>query len=248
MIDLNGKKTLITGGSRGIGRATALLFAKAGSDVAISYLSREKDAGSVRAEIGRIGRECLVYKANISVKNDVDDMVEGLIQKWGKIDILVNNAGITRDGFFLKMKEEEWDAVMAVNLKSVFNCSKAIIRYMTKQRAGNIINIASVVGQMGNIGQANYAASKAGIIGLTKTMAREFGSRGINVNAVAPGFIDTEMTRSLPEKAKEAFLRNIPMGRMGTPEEVAETVLFLATDASRYITGQVINVNGGLYM
>jgi 3-oxoacyl-[acyl-carrier protein] reductase len=146
------------------------------------------------------------------------------------------------------MKEDEWDAVLAVNLKSVFNCSKAVIRFMTKQRAGSIINIASVVGMMGNIGQSNYAASKAGIIGLSKTMAREFAPRGIKVNAVAPGFIDTDMTRDLPEKAKEAFLTNIPMGRMGTPEDVAEAVLFLATDASGYITGQVIGVNGGLYM
>jgi len=244
---LKEKVAIVTGGAQGIGRAIGLLLAKNGADIVIADINVQQ-AQVTAQEIESLGQRSLAIQADVSKFTEAENLGISTIDTFGRIDILVNNAGITRDSFFLRMKEEDWDSVIAVNLKSVFNCSKAVIRYLSKQRRGKIINIASVVGQMGNIGQANYAASKAGIIGLTKTMAREFGSRGINVNAVAPGFIDTEMTRSLPEKAKEEFLKNIPMGRMGTSEEVTEAVLFLATDASNYITGQVINVNGGLYM
>ena len=210
----------------------------------------DKQAEETAQEIALLGlgRKSLAVKVDVSNFSEAENLGKTVFDAFGQIDILVNNAGITRDGFFLRMKEEEWDAVIAVNLKSVFNCSKAVIRYMGKQRGGKIISVASVVGQIGNIGQANYAASKAGIIGFTKTLAREFASRGIMVNAVAPGFIETGMTRTLPEKVREGFISNIPLGRMGTPGEIAEAVLFLATDASNYITGQVINVNGGLYM
>jgi 3-oxoacyl-[acyl-carrier protein] reductase len=244
---LKEKVAIVTGGAQGIGRAIAHLLAKNGADIVIADING-KQAQTTAQEIEALGQRSLAIQTDVSKFVEAENLGKSTVDAFGRIDILVNNAGITRDGLFLKMKEEEWDSVIAINLKSVFNCSKAVIRYMSKQKAGKIINIASVVGQMGNIGQANYAASKAGIIGLTKTLAREFGSRGINVNAVAPGFIDTEMTRSLPEKAKEEFLKNIPLGRMGTPDEVAEVVLFLSTDSSRYITGQVINVNGGLYM
>jgi len=244
---LKEKVAIVTGGAQGIGRAIGILLAKNGAGVVIADIN-SKLAQTTAQEIKSLGQRALAVQTDVSSFVEAENLGKSVMDTFSRIDILVNNAGINRDGLFLRMKEEEWDSVIAVNLKGVFNCSKVIVRYMSKQRAGKIINIASVVGQMGNIGQANYAASKAGIIGLTKTMAREFGSRGINVNAVAPGFIDTEMTRSLPKKAKEEFLKNITMGRMGTPEEVAEAVLFLATDASRYITGQVINVNGGLYM
>ena len=244
---LKEKVALVTGGAQGIGREIGLLLAKNGADIVIADING-KQAQTTAQEIESLGQRSLAIQADVSKFTEAENLGISTIDAFGRIDILVNNAGITRDSLFLRMKEEDWDSVIAVNLKSVFNCSKAVIRYLSKQRRGKIINIASVVGQMGNVGQANYAASKAGIIGLTKTMAREFAARGINVNAVAPGFIDTEMTRSLPEKAKEEFLKNIPMGRMGTSEEVTEAVLFLATDASNYITGQVINVNGGLYM
>jgi len=244
---LKEKVAIVTGGAQGIGQAIGLLLAKNGADIVIADINGDQAQQTAR-EIESSGRRSLAIQADISKFSEAEKVGKAVMDAFGRIDILVNNAGITRDNFFLKMKEEEWDSVISVNLKSVFNCSKAVIRYMSKQRSGRIINIASVVGQTGNIGQANYSASKAGIIGFTKTMAREFGSRGITVNAVAPGFIDTVMTRSLPEKAKEGFLKNIPLGRLGTPEEIAEAVLFLATDASRYITGQEINVNGGLYM
>ncbi|MCD6353067.1 MAG: 3-oxoacyl-[acyl-carrier-protein] reductase [Proteobacteria bacterium] len=244
---LKEKVAIVTGGAQGIGQAIGFLLAKNGADIVIADINGDQAQQTAR-EIESSGRRSLAIQADISKFSEAEKVGKAVMDAFGRIDILVNNAGITRDNFFLKMKEEEWDSVISVNLKSVFNCSKAVIRYMSKQRSGRIINIASVVGQTGNIGQANYSASKAGIIGFTKTMAREFGSRGITVNAVAPGFIDTVMTRSLPEKAKEGFLKNIPLGRLGTPEEIAEAVLFLATDASRYITGQEINVNGGLYM
>jgi 3-oxoacyl-[acyl-carrier protein] reductase len=179
---------------------------------------------------------------------DVEQMVEAILKKFGKIDILINNAGITRDKLILRMTEEDWDAVLNVNLKGTFNCTKTVIRHMAKQRSGKIVSIASVVGEMGNAGQANYSASKAGVIGLTKTIAREFAQRGINVNAIAPGYIETPMTEALPEKVKEELKRLIPMERLGKPEDVAEAVLFLVSEESNYITGQVLNVNGGIYM
>ncbi|MFH0811535.1 MAG: 3-oxoacyl-[acyl-carrier-protein] reductase [Pseudomonadota bacterium] len=244
---LKDKVAIVTGGAQGIGRAIALLLAQNGADVAIADINGDQ-AHATAKEMESSGQKSLAIQADVSQFTEAEHLGETTINAFGRIDVLVNNAGIARDGLFLRMKEEEWDSVLAVNLKSVFNCSKAVIRHMSKQRSGKIINIASVVGQMGNAGQANYAASKAGVIGFTKTLAREFGSRGICVNAVAPGFIDTEMTRSLAEKTRGEFLKSIPLARMGTPEDVAEVVLFLATDASNYITGQVINVNGGLYM
>ncbi len=244
---LHDRVAIITGGAQGIGRAIGLLLAQNGAQIVIADIN-DKQAEETAQEIALLGRKSLAVKVDVSNFSEAENLGKTVFDAFGQIDILVNNAGITRDGLFLRMKEEEWDAVIAINLKSVFNCSKAVIRYMGKQRGGKIISVASVVGQIGNIGQANYGASKAGIIGFTKTLAREFASRGIMVNAVAPGFIETDMTRTLPEKVREGFISNIPLGRMGTPEEIAEAVLFLATDASNYITGQVINVNGGLYM
>jgi len=244
---LQDKAAIVTGGAQGIGKAIALLLARNGANVVIADLNGAL-AQSVAQDIEALGRKSLAVTADLSRFHEAENIGAAALEAFGKVDILVNNAGITRDNLFLKMKEEEWDAVMTVNLRSVFNCSKAVIRPMMKQRYGKIVNIASVVGQTGNAGQANYAASKAAIIGLTKSLAQEFSSRSININAVAPGFIETEMTRSLPEKVQAEFLHRIPLGRMGTPDDVAEAVLFLASDASRYITGQVINVNGGLYM
>ena len=190
----------------------------------------------------------MAIRANVAVVGEVEKMVQAIIDRFSQIDILVNNAGIARDKLLLRMTEEDWDLVLDINLKGTFNCTKAVIRYMSKQRSGKIVNIASVVGEMGNAGQANYSASKAGVIGFTKTIAREFASRGINVNAIAPGYIVTPMTEVLPEKAKEDLKRMIPMERLGQPEDVAQAVLFLVSEASSYITGQVINVNGGIYM
>ena len=244
---LHDRVAIVTGGAQGIGRAIGLLLAQNGAQIVIADIN-DKQAEETAQEIGLSGRKSIAVKVDVSNFSEAKNLGKTVFDAFGRIDILVNNAGITRDGLFLRMKEEEWDAVIAINLKSVFNCSKAVIRYMGKQRGGKIISVASVVGQIGNIGQANYGASKAGIIGFTKTLAREFASRGIMVNAVAPGFIETGMTRTLSEKVREGFVSNIPLGRMGTPEEIAEAVLFLATDASNYITGQVINVNGGLYM
>ena len=244
---LHDRVAIITGGAQGIGRAIALLLARNGAHIVIADIN-EKQAEETAQEIALLGQKSLGAKVDVSNFSEAENLGKTVFDAFGRIDILVNNAGITRDGLFLKMKEEEWDAVIAVNLKSVFNCSKSIIRYMSKQRRGKIISVASVVGQMGNVCQANYAASKAGIIAFTKTLAREFASREIMVNAVAPGFIETDMTRSLGEKVREGFLSTIPLGRAGAPEEIAEAVLFLASDASNYITGQVINVNGGLYM
>jgi 3-oxoacyl-[acyl-carrier protein] reductase len=185
---------------------------------------------------------------DVATLGDVEKMVEAILAQFGKVDILVNNAGIARDKLILRMTEEDWDAVLNINLKGTFNCTKAVVRHMSKQRSGKIVNIASVVGEMGNAGQGNYAASKAGVIGFTKTIAREFAQRGINVNAIAPGYIETPMTDALPDKAKEELKRLIPMDRLGSPEDVAEAVLFLVSEASSYITGHVLNVNGGIYM
>ena len=246
-LKLNEKTAIVTGGAQGIGQTIGTLLAENGANIVIADIN-EKQAAETAKTIETLGRKALAIKADVSQLSEAEKLADAALETFGRIDILVNNAGITRDGLFLRLKEEDWDAVMAVNLKSVFTCSKAVVRHMSKQRSGKIINIASVVGQMGNIGQANYAASKAGIIGLTKTLAREFASRAVNVNAVAPGFIETEMTRSLPEKLREEFIKQTPLGRMGRPDDVAEAVLFLASDVSDYITGQVISVNGGLYM
>ncbi len=199
-------------------------------------------------EIGSIGPKAMAFKVDVANLNEVEQMVGAVLDKFGKIDILVNNAGITRDKLILRMTEEDWDAVLNVNLKGTFHCTKVVVRHMAKQRSGKIVSIASVVGEMGNAGQVNYAASKAGVIGLTKTIAREFAQRRINVNAIAPGYIETPMTEVLPEKVKEELKRLIPMERLGKPEDVAEAVLFLVSEESNYITGQVLNVNGGIYM
>lgn len=246
-MELLGKVALVTGGGQGIGRSVALMLARHGSDVAVSDVNVEM-AQSTIEEIEKIGRRALAVEANVARFEDGERMVRETVDSLGRIDILVNNAGITRDGLMLRMSEEDWDLVLDVNLKGAFNCTRAAVRHMAKQRSGKIVNIASVVGLMGNAGQANYAASKAGLIGFTKTVAREFASRGITVNAVAPGYIDTPMTQALPEKVKEELQKLIPLDRLGTPEDVANAVLFLVTNASDYVTGQVVHVNGGLYM
>jgi len=238
---------LVTGAAQGIGRAIALLLARNGADIVVSDINLEK-AEETAKEIRAIGPKATAVKVDVSNLSEVERMVEAIIEKLAKIDILVNNAGITRDKLILRMTEEDWDAVLGVNLKGTFNCTKTVIRHMAKQRSGKIVNIASVVGEMGNAGQANYSASKAGVIGLTKTIAREYAQRGINVNAIAPGYIETPMTDALPEKAKEELKKLIPMERLGKPEDVAEAVLFLVCEESSYITGQVLNVNGGIYM
>ena len=246
-MDLAGKVALVTGGAQGIGRAVVLMLATKGCDIGISDINKET-AAITAGEIEKMGRRSLAIEANVARFEDGERMVKETVDGLGRIDILVNNAGITRDKLILRMSEEDWDAVLDVNLKGAFNCTRAALRYMTKQRSGRIVNIASVVGLMGNAGQANYSASKAGLIGFTKTVGREVASRGITVNAVAPGYIDTPMTQALPEKAQEELKRLIPMVRLGTPEDVAKAVLFLVSDASDYITGQVLQVNGGLYM
>ncbi|NWF92062.1 MAG: 3-oxoacyl-[acyl-carrier-protein] reductase [Syntrophaceae bacterium] len=244
---LEAKVAWVTGAAQGIGRTVALLLAQNGADIAVSDINLEK-AEETAKEIEAMGRRAMAIKTDVADARDVERTVETILRRFGQIDILVNNAGIARDRLILRMTEEDWDAVIDVNLKGTFNCTKAVIRYMSKQRSGKIVNIASVVGEMGNIGQANYAASKAGVIGLTKTVAREFAQRGINVNAIAPGYIETAMTDALPEKVKEELKRMIPMERLGKPEDVAQAVLFLVSEASSYITGQVLNVNGGIYM
>jgi len=246
-MDLKGKIALITGSAQGIGRAIAILLAKKGADIVVSDMNFEK-AREVAGEIEKMGRKSLITKTNVADFKEAELMIKKTIEEFGRIDVLVNNAGIVKDGLLLRMKEENWDQVLNVNLKGTFNCTKAAVKFMVKQRSGKIVNIASVAGEMGNIGQANYSASKAGVIGFTKTVAREFASRHINVNAVAPGFIDTAMTRSLPEEITESLKSQIPAERLGTPEDVADAVHFLVSEASSYITGQVINVNGGLYM
>ncbi len=244
---LSGKVALITGAAQGIGKAVASLLARHGADIVVSDINFEKAEETAR-EIEAIGVKTMAVKVNVASLDDVEKMTAEIFNKFGKIDILVNNAGITRDKLILRMTEEDWNAVLDVNLKGTFHCTKTVIRHMAKQRSGKIVSIASVVGEMGNAGQANYAASKAGVIGLTKTIAREFAQRGINVNAIAPGYIETPMTEVLPEKAKEELKRLIPMERLGKPEDIAEAVLFLVSEESSYITGHVLKVNGGIYM
>jgi 3-oxoacyl-[acyl-carrier protein] reductase len=246
-LKLKGKVALVTGAAQGIGKAIALLLARNGADMVVSDINLEK-AEETAKEIRAIGPKAMAIKVDVANLSDVERMVTGILEKLAKIDILVNNAGITRDKLILRMTEEDWDVVLGVNLKGTFNCTKAVVRHMAKQRSGKIVNIASVVGEMGNAGQANYSASKAGVIGLTKTIAREYAQRGINVNAIAPGYIETPMTEALPEKAKEELKKLIPMERLGKPEDVAEAVLFLVSEESSYVTGQVLNVNGGIYM
>jgi 3-oxoacyl-[acyl-carrier protein] reductase len=246
-LKLKGRIALVTGAAQGIGKSIALLLARNGADMVVSDINLEK-AEETAKEIESIGLKSIAIKVDVANLNDVEQMVAVILEKFGKIDILVNNAGITRDKLILRMTEEDWDVVLKVNLKGTFNCTKTVVRHMAKQRNGKIVSIASVVGEMGNAGQANYSASKAGVIGLTKTVAREFAQRGINVNAIAPGYIETPMTEILPEKVKEELKKLIPMERLGKPEDVAEAVLFLVSEESNYITGQVLNVNGGIYM
>lgn len=245
---LEGKVALVTGASRGIGRAVAIQLAQSGADVAVNYSGSEAAAQETVDAILALGRKAIKIKANVANAEDVAAMVEETHKTFGHIDILVNNAGITRDGLLMRMKDEDFDAVIDINLKGVYLVTKAVSKIMMKQRAGHIINMTSVVGLMGNAGQANYAASKAGVIGFTKSCAKELASRGITVNAIAPGFIDTDMTGVLPEKVKEAMVTQIPLGRMAKAEEVAAVTTFLASDFASYITGQVINVDGGMVM
>lgn len=248
MINLDSKVCLVTGGSRGIGKAIAKKLALHKANIIINYTSNENHALKVKEEIEEYGVKCMIIKCDVSKSSDVENMIEIAIKEFGKIDILVNNAGVTKDGLLMRMKEEDFDKVIDINLKGVFNCTKSASKHMMKKRYGKIINISSVVGIIGNIGQANYCASKAGVIGLTKSSARELASRNINVNAIAPGFIDTDMTSVLNESLKEQMLKNIPQNRFGEPEDVANLALFLASDMSSYITGQVINVDGGMVM
>jgi len=244
---LKDKVALITGAAQGIGKAIALKLADSGADAVIVDMNLEKAQETAKEIEGR-GRRAIALKANVANLQETEAMIDETVAKLGAIHILVNNAGITRDALILRMKEEDWDAVISVNLKGVFNCTKAAVKHMVKQRYGRIINIASIVGEMGNAGQANYSASKAGVIALAKTVAREFASRNITCNAIAPGFIETAMTQALSEKVREELAKQIPMARLGTPEDVAEGVLFLVSDSSNYITGQVLNINGGMYM
>ena len=245
---LDGKIALVTGGSRGIGRAVAIELAKEGAAVAINYAGNKAAAEEVQSIITQMGGKAMIIQADVSDEKSAMQMVEEVIAQLGGIDILVNNAGITRDGLFIRMKEEDWNAVINTNLTGIFNCTKVAAKYMMKKRSGRIINMSSVSGIMGNAGQTNYAAAKAGVIGFTKSLAREMASRAITVNAVAPGFIATDMTAAMPEKAQEHVLTSIPLGKMGKPEDIANAVLFLASDKASYITGQVIHVDGGMVM
>jgi len=237
---------LVTGAAQGIGKSIAEALAKEGADIIVSDINIEL-AKITANEIGALGVKSIAVKANVADANDVAASVDQAVKEFGKIDILVNNAGITKDNLLIRMKDEDWDAVLSVNLRSMFLCTKAIAPLMMKNRWGRIVNIASIVGEMGNFGQANYSAAKAGAIGLTKTVARELASRGITCNAIAPGFIDTAMTQKLSDDVKKRLSEQIPLTRLGTPEDIAKAVVFLCADAG-YITGQVINVNGGMYM
>ncbi len=243
---LEGKMALITGASRGIGRAIALRFAQQGADVVFTDLRMDEHSASLEKEIRALGVKGKGYASNAADLEESTNTVNAIIKEFGRIDVLVNNAGITRDKLMLRMTEEDWDLVIGVNLKSAFNLTKAVQRYMIKQRGGSIVNMSSVVGVSGNAGQANYAASKAGLIGFSKSVAQELGSRNVRCNAIAPGFIETEMTGNLPEEVREEWAQKIPLRRAGQAGDVADVALFLASDLSAYVTGQVINVCGGM--
>lgn len=245
---LKGKNALVTGASRGIGRAIALELAKQGANVAVNYAGSEDKAEAVAKEIEQLGVKAFKVKADVADEAEVKGMVKEVIGQFGSLDILVNNAGVTRDNLLMRMKEDEFDQVINTNLKGVFVCTKAVTRQMMKQKAGRIVNVASIVGVSGNPGQANYVAAKAGVIGLTKTTAKELASRNILVNAVAPGFISTDMTDALTEEQREAMLALIPLAKLGTPEDVAKVVRFLTSEDANYITGQTIHIDGGMVM
>ena len=246
---LSEKVALITGSARGIGKAIALELANHGANIVINDILIENEINKTLEEIKQSTNKAIGIRADITKLDEVESMVKEIINKFGKIDILVNNAGIVRDSLLIRMKEEDWDTVININLKGTFNCSKTVAKYMMREKkGGKIVNISSVIGLVGNIGQANYAASKAGIIGLTKSMAKELALRNINVNAIAPGFIETDMTKKLPEKVRQELQQQIPLKRLGIVEDVAKAVYFLVSDASNYITGQVINVDGGMVM
>lgn len=244
---LTGKVAVVTGAAQGIGKAIALALAQDGADLVVSDINLEK-AKETAQEIETLGRKALAVQTNVAKGEDVEALAKATLDAFGKVDILINNAGITRDNLLMRMKDEEWDQVMAVNLKGVFYCTRAFLRPLLKQKGGRIVNISSVVGAMGNAGQANYSASKAGVIGFTKTMAREVASRNITVNAVAPGFIDTDMTKALSEEVRKNLQNQIPLARLGTPGDIAEAVRFLVSDGAAYITGQILHVNGGMFM
>ncbi|CAN7434099.1 3-oxoacyl-[acyl-carrier-protein] reductase [Rossellomorea sp. LjRoot5] len=247
-MNLEGKVALVTGASRGIGREIALELAREGCNVAVNYAGSEAKANEVVDEIKSLGREAIAVQCNVSDAEGVQAMVKGTIAEFGSIDILVNNAGITKDNLLMRMKETEWDDVININLKGVFLCTKAVTRQMMKQRSGRIINISSIVGVSGNPGQANYVAAKSGVIGLTKTTARELAPRGITVNAVAPGFISTDMTDQLPEDVRGEMLKQIPLSRFGAPGDIAKVVTFVASDSASYMTGQTLHIDGGMVM
>ena len=247
-MDFAGKTAVVTGGSRGIGRAVCLELAKGGANVVLCYAGNESAAAETVSACEALGAKALSVKCDVADSAQVKKLMDEAIKAFGRIDILVNNAGITRDGLLMMMKEEDFDAVLSANLKGTFLCMKAVSRSMMKQRYGLIVNLSSVVGLRGNAGQVNYAASKAGVIGMTKSLAKELASRGVTVNAVAPGFIDTDMTAAMPEAAKTATLASIPMQRLGAPEDIAKAVAFLSSDDAAYITGQVLAVDGGMAM
>jgi 3-oxoacyl-[acyl-carrier protein] reductase len=244
---LTGKIAVVTGGAQGIGQAIATTLAQEGSDVVVADLDANRCEETV-ARIQQLGRKAMAVSVNVGDWDQVKSMIDQVQKEWQRIDILVNNAGITRDGLLLRMKEEDWQSVLQVNLTGTFFCVKAVLPTMSRQRSGRIVNIASIVGAIGNIGQANYAASKAAVIGLTKTVAREYASRNITVNAVAPGFIDTAMTQDLSTETKEALLNQIPLKRLGQPSDIADAVSFLCSEKAGYITGHVLHVNGGMHM
>ena len=245
-MDLSERVAIVTGGGQGIGRAIALRLAEAGANVVINDVGDSTPADDIAEEIRKMGSESLVVLADISQSAEVARLVDSTVEQFGRVDILVNNAGITRDQLIMRMSDDEWDKVLGINLKGVFLCSKAVMRPMMKQRWGRIISISSIVGLIGNAGQANYDSAKAGIIGLTRTIAKEVASRGITANAIAPGFIDTAMTQQLPEGRKQELMNQVPLGFLGTPRDIAEVVAFLASEEARYITGQVLTVDGGI--
>jgi 3-oxoacyl-[acyl-carrier protein] reductase len=245
---LGGKVAIVTGASRGIGRAVALKLAQAGAKVVINYAGNVKAAEEVLESIQHLNGEAILVQGDVSKASDMEGLIKQTLEQFGRIDILVNNAGITRDNLLMRMKEDDWDAVLNTNLKGVYYCTKAVAKIMMKQRYGKIVNMTSVVGVTGNAGQSNYAAAKAGVIGFTKSMAKELASRNITVNAVAPGFIATDMTKDLPDAVREAMAAEIPLARLGQPDDIGNAVLFLASDFSSYITGQTLHVDGGMVM